>query len=837
MKRSPVYARVVVNLPGLPGDRLYDYLLPAELEETAVPGVRLLAPFGGRKVEAVLWEVTTNSDYPERENLRPVLAVLDEEPLLSGFQLSLIDWMAGRFFCRRCDLLRLFFPPGQKISTEKCWQRLVPAEEIETFLSALPLPETINHSFMAKVTPAGTRTPLPHLTKEEYQLLNLLVQAGYVRIGWFPRKSAVRFKTVKFCRLPKAAAVSTCKPKEPGLTAKQNKVYQYLQAQDGRPVPAAEVLAATGVTASVLTALVKKGLVESFFQQTPRDSFHELPVENGPVCPDARVRLNPDQTTALGRILTALDRPEPTGFLLHGVTGSGKTEIYLRVIEEVLKRGKSAFYLVPEISLTPQTVTRVRARFGKAVAVFHSSLGRGERFEEWWRVKRGEVKVVVGARSALFAPLAKPGLIILDEEHEYTYKQEETPRYHARDVAREICRRVKGLLLLGSATPSLESYRAAETGELVRITLPQRVLGRRMPEIVLVDLREEFKARRFSILSPVLREAITACLERREQAILLLNRRGYATFIICRECGHVLKCSSCDVTLTYHQRPNLLLCHYCGFRAKPPDTCPQCRSHHIRYVGRGTQRLEEELNQVYPGSRVVRMDLDTTGRKGSHEQIYQELVRGEIDILVGTQMVAKGFDLPNVTLVGIINADVALNLPDFRAAERTYQLLTQAAGRAGRGEKAGVVFIQTFNPGHYSIAALRHGDEEGFYRRELLYREAGKYPPFTGLIRLVFSGTDPEAVIATARNLTGELKEKFSERQEDPDCGGLEEEIIGPQPAVIEKVQNRYRWHTLLKTADLEFYSTFLPQLLTEHQRKNRQKVRVIIDENPYSML
>lgn len=838
MKGNPLFARVVVNLPGLPEDRLYDYLLPAELAEAAQPGVRLLVPFGGRKAEAVLWEITTESEYRDREDLRPVLAVLDGEPLLSGFQLSLIDWMARRFFCRRCDLLRLFFPPGLKVKTEKCWQRLAPVQEIEAFLASLPLPEVISSSFLAKVARAGKPVPLPHLEKEEDQLLNILVQAGFVKTGWFPEQPAVKFKTVKCYRLARTAPLFTAGGENLKLTERQKEVCLYLQGQAGRPVPAEEILAATGVSASVLTALVKKGLVESSLEQVPRDHFSSYSMEEaGPAA--VPVALNPDQAAALARILEALDRPEPAGFLLEGVTGSGKTEIYLRVIEEVLKKGKNAFYLVPEIALTPQTVARVRARFGAVVAVFHSGLGQGERFEEWWRVKRGEVRVVVGARSALFAPLANPGLIILDEEHEYTYKQEETPRYHAREVAREICRRVNGLLLLGSATPSLESYRAAETGELIRLTLPRRVLGRPLPEIILVDLREEFKARRFSILSPVLREAIAGCLARGEQVILLLNRRGYATFLICRECGHVLRCSACDVTLTYHRRPNLLLCHYCGYREKPPEICPICRSHHIRYVGRGTQRLEEELNQVYPGARVVRMDLDTTGKKGSHEKIYEDLRKGKIDILVGTQMVAKGLDLPNVTLVGIVNADVALNLPDFRAAERTYQLLTQAAGRAGRGEKPGLVVIQTFNPGHYSIAALRNNDAEGFYRRELLYREAGKYPPFTGLIRLVFSGTDPKTVMAAARDLTGAIKEAVKRKAAGgtPGRSGCGDEIIGPQPAVIEKVQNRYRWHTLLKTADLDFYTGFLPELIAGYHRKNRQKVRVIVDENPYSML
>src|SRR5690554_934811 len=820
--KTPCYARVVVNLPQLPGDRLYDYLLSGDKEGDPSPGARLLVPFGGRKVEAVLWEKTTDTEY--REEIRPVLAVLDEDPLLSGFQRALIDWMAGRFFCRRMDLLKLFFPPGMKVATEKCWQRLVRITEIEDFLSGLPLPEDTRRNFLAKVRGLTDKpASLPFLEKEEQQLLNHLVRCEYMKTGWFPKKPGVGFKRIKVYKL---------KDRESNLklTPKQQQVFRYLKAQKGRAIPAREILAAAGVTSAVLKTLVKKEVIESSFQRVSRSPFPELAKTA-----DAVPSLNQDQRKALSLILSAMEQEKPAAFLLHGVTGSGKTEVYLKVIEETIKRGKGAFYLVPEISLTPQTVERVRSRFGDTVAVFHSSLSQGERFEQWWRVKRGEVKVVVGARSALFVPLAQPGLIILDEEHEYTYKQEETPRYHAREVAKEICQRVNGVLILGSATPSLESYRASETGELVKITLPRRVLGRAMPEIKLVDLREEFKARRFSVLSPLLREEISLRLDREEQVILLLNRRGYATFIICRECGHVLKCSSCDVTLTYHQRPNLLVCHYCGLRKKPPDICPQCRSHHIRYVGRGTQRLEEELNRLYPGFRVVRMDVDTTGRKGRHEEIYQDLVKGKIDILVGTQMVAKGFDLPQITLVGIINADTALNLPDFRCAERTHQLLTQAAGRAGRGEKAGTVIVQTFNPEPYSIASLRHGDEEGFYRRELVFREAGKYPPFTGLVRLVFSGVKANFVAQAAQEITSEIKRELAGAgQEYPEA--KKTEVIGPQPAVIEKVQDRYRWHTLLKIPDLKALYVLLPGVLEKH-RKNLPDVRVIIDENPYSML
>src|SRR5690554_7020058 len=592
--------KTVVNLPQLPDNRLYDYALPAAWDEPPAPGMRILVPFGPQRAEAVVWAHATESPSPV---LREVIKVLDEEPILKQEQRQLIDWMAEKFFCRHLDLLRLFLPPGLKVATEKCWKletECAPVEALEALSEVACTSHTISQEaledFVARFSGITMEyTKLPELSRKEEQILAHLVRAGVVRTGWVPKKQKISAKTVQAYKVivnPGACGIK--------LTPKQETVYTFMVKEE-KAVSATRIMAATGVSAGVLTALTKKGVLEKTQLTVGRDPCLAPP----PPMIEPPPKPNPEQENALRLITSALQKRVPETFLLHGVTGSGKTEVYLRAIEETLQRGKKAIYLVPEISLTPQTVRRVRARFGEDLAILHSSLSAGERFDQWWKIKRGEVKVVVGARSALFAPVSDLGLIIMDEEHEYTYKQEETPRYHARDVAREICQRVNGLLLLGSATPSLESCRAAETGELARVTLPQRVLGRPLPEIVLVDLREEFKARRFSVLSPVLREAITACLDRGEQVILLLNRRGYATFIICRECGHVLKCSACDVTLTYHRRPNLLLCHYCDSRRKPPEICPQCRSHHIRYVGRGTQRLEEELNQVYPGARVA----------------------------------------------------------------------------------------------------------------------------------------------------------------------------------------------------------------------------------------
>lgn len=828
--RSSGEARIikaVVNLPQLPDDRFYDYLVPAEWDEVPTPGMRILAPFGGQRAEAIVWAHASAST--SSATLREIIDTLDEEPIFDDLQRRLIDWMAQKFFCRRLDLLRLFLPPGLKMATEKCWRAIADQTEIERYLEKLSLPLDLLERVRVKLKAVtGEFTKIPDLDRPEEQILIKLVRDKMVSTRWLPKKPEITAKTVK--------AYALRDPSLPAsglkLTPKQELVYDYL-AEAKKEVAATQILSATGVSAGVLDTLWKKGLIMKTLLTVERNPFRgkEDLVRQGPPEP------NLEQEKALQLIVASLRRSEAKTFLLHGVTGSGKTEVYLRAIEETLGKGKNAIYLVPEISLTPQTVQRVRARFGEDVAILHSSLSIGERFDQWWRIKRGEVKVVVGARSALFAPVPDLGLIIMDEEHEYTYKQEETPRYHSRTVAEELSRLTGSPLILGSATPSLESYQRAETGEIERLVLKKRILDRPLPEIRLVDLRAEFKAKRFAVLSPPLRAGIEETLSRGEQVILLLNRRGYATFVNCRECGHVIKCPSCDVALTYHQRPNILRCHYCGFKEKPPNTCPHCHSHYIRYFGKGTQRLEEELQSLFPQARTVRMDLDTTGRKGSHERIYRQLVEGQIDVLIGTQMVAKGLDLPGVTLVGVVAADSALGLPDFRSAEKTYQILTQAAGRAGRGEKPGVVYIQTFNPEHYSISALARHNEDEFYQKELMYRQAGDFPPFTNLIRLVFSGPEKKAVIQAATEVTAEIKKVFSINQASPNVERERAVFIGPNPAAIERVQNRYRWQTLIKTKDLSIFYGLLPDTVSALRRKNHGNVRIIIDENPFSML
>ncbi len=814
------YIQAVVNLPELPEDQLYDYKVPKGWNFIPPSGCRILVPFGRRKVEAVVWGNQKPTYDPEQ--IKEIIAILDDTPLLNKNQISLIEWMAQRFFCRRQDLLHLFSPPGSNVKTEKCWRLIGEPTEVEEFLKNIPIPDQVRSKLseqLQKLTPEFTVFPT---SKPEFiPYITQLIDAGLIEVSWRLSKPKVRFKRALAYTLVPQESIEI----EKTLTEKQRKVYQYLSSQN-KSLTSNQILSATGVSTSVLTALHQKGVVKKEPIIIERNPFLNQP------SPKPIPVLNDEQRIALDQIFLAITQNEPAFFLLHGVTGSGKTEVYLRAIDKIIKKGKEAIFLVPEISLTPQTVERVRARFGKDVAVLHSSLSDGERFDQWWRIKKGKVKVVVGARSAIFAPLPNLGMIIIDEEHEYTYKQEEVPRYHVREVAKEICRRINGILIMGSATPSLESIYEVRKGELKELVLSERVMGRPMPEIRVIDLRQEFKNKRFSVLSPPLQREVEERLSLNEQVIILLNRRGYATFIICRECGHVLKCPACDVSLTYHQKPGILRCHYCDYQATPPNICPQCRSHYIRYFGHGTQRLEEELKKEFPTARVARMDLDSTIRKGSHEKLYRQLVKGEIDILLGTQMVAKGLDLPKVTLVGIITADSALNLPDFRAAERTYQILTQASGRSGRGEKPGTVVIQTYNPDHYSIKSLVDQEEATFYQKELFFREAADYPPFTHLIRLVFSGPDLTNVMTIAEQVTAQVRKEIIRIEP-----GNKIEVIGPQSAVIEKIKNRFRWHTLIKTSKLSIFQQLLPKIISEFSGKRKQGVRIIIDENPYSVL
>lgn len=621
-----------------------------------------------------------------------------------------------------------------------------------------------------------------------------------------------------------------------GRAKQQRALYELIESFGGRAA-VDHLLEQLSFSPSVLKALEKRGLVEVASEVVSRDPF----VNRNPGAEHTH-----EPSKAQGTAIDAIRQAEPGAtFLLHGITGSGKTLVYLEVLRDiVLRRGKGAIVLVPEIALTPQTVDRFRSVFGDRVAVLHSALSDGERYDAWLALERGERQIAVGARSAIFAPVRNLGAVIVDEEHESSYKQSDAPRYHAREVAVVRSRLAGAVCVLGSATPSLESWVRVQRGKFQRLVLPDRAGLAKLPVMEVLDLRaSRAEARKQAqrtgfadaafqaVIAPELEHAIADRLGKGEQTILLLNRRGYASFMQCRDCGNVSACPNCSISLTYHRLPERLVCHYCQYQEQPDDKCPRCSGSTMRQRGLGTQQVERLVSERYASARIARMDVDTTSGKWAHAEILDRVGRGEVDILLGTQMIAKGLDFPNVTLVGVVDADVGINLPDFRASERCFQLLAQVAGRAGRGAKGGRVIIQTRTPDHHAVRYAVSHDYHAFVEEELRGRESPRYPPYTKLTNVVVSGTSESATAQLAGEAADWLRDLVKQRA----AGRME--VVGAAPCALERIKNRWRWHMLLRTDDAKLLSRVSRYLLERFDVPRRAGLRVIVDRDPVSLL
>jgi primosomal protein N' (replication factor Y) len=747
------------------------------------PGQAVWVPFGAAVAQGVVVELT---DRPGVEPTREILGTITERPLLLPHQIALARWISERYLCPLFDAISPMLPPGfeQKLVTY-----LRPRHDGEG-LPALGEHERSVFEFIRARGRVETREVEGRFGKAKAAEAT----AKLTGLGLVARSREAKSRQVKPKTVPYVRSVVSGEAAEEALTGlrrrragKQAGALEYLR-EAGRAVPIPELTKAVGCSRATVTALEEKGLVSVTEVRVRREPLRGMKVR--PVPPPEPT---PAQRGAYQRLEEYCGRGTPSVFLLFGVTGSGKTELYIRALEKTVASGRKGICLVPEIALTPQTIERFAARFPGRVAVLHSGLSPGEQFDEWHALRDGQYDVVVGARSALFAPISDVGLIIIDEEHEWAYKQEDaSPRYHAREVAIELARLQGAAVILGSATPAVETFYKTQRGEFRLLELPERIGPGSLPRVELVDLRQELRAGNVGLFSRALVSAMRESLGRGEQVVLFLNRRGTATFVQCARCRHVFRCPRCSIALTYHSAEGVLRCHRCHYTMRTPRSCPRCGGGRLRFLGIGTQRVEQELGWLFPGVRALRWDSDAVRTRYGHERFLSSFREHRADVLIGTQMVAKGLDMPEVTLAGVISADMGLNFPDFRAGERTFQLLCQVAGRAGRGAKPGRVIIQTYSPENYAIRAAAGHDYRGFYQREIAYRRRYRYPPFTRLVRLVYVHKNEDACRREAERLRALLEEKGRK-----EFGHVE--LIGPLPAFAARVRGRYRWQILLR--------------------------------------
>lgn len=761
-------AKVIVDIPSKSVDFTFDYIIPIRLQSMIQIGMRVIVPFGPRTIQGYVMKITDQPDSNiDINKLKEIKEIQDIKPELTEELIQFTEWYNNYFVTKRISMLEVMLPSAIKAKYTKVFS----IEDTNA------LPETLAGKFDS----SGHYAFKAAQQNDDLTQIAPLLKQGIVSEVTLLSQNVNKKKQRAICVVEGFNYDSVLNSLE--KSKKQYELYAFLLDEQHRIVLLKDI-EAMGYSKSSVDTLIRKGFVEKYDAVVERDPFETRVFEQ-----DVKQHLTSDQQRAFEAISEKIHAHEQCTYLLHGVTGSGKTEVYLQTIEEVLNLNRQAMMLVPEIALTPQMVLRFKRRFGDEVAVLHSGLSKGERYDEWQKIRDGKARVSVGARSSVFAPFKNLGMIIIDEEHESSYKQEDYPRYHARDIAQWRSEYHQCPLILGSATPSLESFARAEKGVYELLSLPNRVNQQALPEVEIVDMREELNSGNRSMFSNQLRDAIQQRLDNQEQIVLFLNRRGYASFMLCRDCGHVPQCPNCDISLTYHKSTDQLKCHYCGHQEVPPNQCPNCESEYIRQMGTGTQRVEELLQEAFQEARIIRMDVDTTSRKGAHEKLLNDFGSGKGDILLGTQMIAKGLDFPNITLVGVLNADTMLNLPDFRASERTYQLLTQVAGRAGRHEKEGQVLIQTYNPDHYAIKDVQENDYTAFFQKEMNYRKIGKYPPYFFLINFTIAHKEMKKVMEASKHIHKILLQHLTDKAL----------VLGPSPAALSRINNEYRFQILVK--------------------------------------
>ncbi len=819
------YAKVIVRNNSIYTDNLFTYEIPEFLVDELEIGHRVLVPFGrsNKPTEAFVFEITNTIE--EGIKTKEVVDLLDEKPIFKVEDLELVKWMKNRYLCTYIDCINLIYPKGYKVNNYKVIYLNKDLIELENI--------NLNENekiIIDQIISSKGKIKLDKLKKVKNinNILDRLSKKSIIDIKW-EYKDKKNEKKICYISLSVDSEYidEYIIDNKINLGSKQKEIIKFLKHNDS--VEINDLLEILSASKQSITSLASKDLIKleiKDYYRKPQSLYNSLNKE---------INLNEEQRYAVDKITSQMFNENKKPYMIHGVTGSGKTEVYMEIIDYALNQGLDSIVLVPEISLTPQTISRFKNRFGDIVGVFHSQLSEGEKHDVYKAIKLGKIRILIGARSALFAPFNSLGVVIIDEFHEGAYKSEKNPKFNAIEVARYMVMKKNVSLVLGSATPSIEEYYKAVNGDYELISIKNRANNNPLPKIEVVDMKNELSNGNKSILSHKLHLEIENAIKNKNQVILFLNRRGYANFVSCRKCGYVFQCENCDISLTYHKGKNVGRCHYCGYEKEIPKECPECKSNYIKPFGTGTQRIEEEIKSIFKSVKVLRMDKDTTSKKGSLEEILNKFRNKEADILIGTQMLSKGLDFDNVTLVGILSADMILNFPDFKSAETTFQLVTQVAGRAGRSYKEGKVILQTYDTDHYSIRRAVNYDFEGFYEDEIKIRKAFSYAPFNNMLSVVISGSDEKLVEKNAKSMYDSIVYLLENR-------GINEFnfILGPNPCSILKINHNYRWQILFKDDNIEI--NLLKGIIkyiciTKREVVFNKDINISIDINPNSLL